>query len=107
MFPFLRHPASFTTLLVLGCGAVPAPARSLPAGTSCAAVQPDPSDTTIYDSSQLAEKPILRMRPPAPTYPPELRINGVEGDALFSVVIAATGLVEPTSVHATSSRSEF
>jgi outer membrane biosynthesis protein TonB len=105
--PPLRHSASIVSVLAFSCVAGPAASRPVFPATSCAAVQPDASDTTIYDSTQVTEKAVLRVRGPAPVYPPELQISGVEGDALFSIVIAATGFVEPTSVRATGSRPEF
>jgi hypothetical protein len=85
-------------LIALAC-AYPPPAPLHPA-TSCAAVPPDSSDTTVYDSTNVTEKAVIRSPGPVPTYPPELQVALVEGDVLFAVVISQSGVAEPSSVHA-------
>ena len=107
MLPLLRHTVPIVAGLVFGCIAGPATSRPEFPATSCAAALPDVSDTTIYDSTQVTEKAVLRSRGPAPIYPPDLQMSGVEGGALFSIVISATGVVEPGNVRATGSRPEF
>ena len=99
-------PPVLIVLSELACAGNSAP-RALSPATSCATVFPNPTDTTVYDSLTVTEKPAMRFSGPMPTYPPELQARRVQGRALFTVVISATGMVEPDDVHATSAYQEF
>jgi len=68
--------------------------------TSCA-TRPS-ADSTIYDTSQVTERPVPRAVPPL-EYPAEARHRRVQGRAVVTAVVSAAGLVEPVSVTVTQS----
>lgn len=65
------------------------------APTSCAAVAS--ADSTIYDTTQLAEKPVPRTVPKL-EYPAEARRQRIHGRAVVTAVVSPAGVVEPASV---------
>ena len=89
------------------CAAGPASSKQALSATSCAGNPSNIADTTIYDSTSVSEKPILRTSGPVPTYPPDLMAHGIEGGALFDVVIAVTGVIDSSTLRATAGRQEF
>jgi protein TonB len=67
--------------------------------TSCAGVIS--ADTTVYDLSQVTEKPGRRSGPP-PWYPPSAYSKGIQGTVLIDVVIEPTGMANPKSIKVIS-----
>jgi TonB family protein len=63
--------------------------------TSCAGSRGD--DPTVYDTTQVDEKPIARSGPPL-HYPTEARSRRIQGRVLFSLIVDATGLINPSSI---------
>jgi len=107
MHRVLQPTTVLAILLAYGCATATTTSTVALKPTSCAALQAAQSDTTIYDSTQVTEKPVRRTNGPVPTYPRQLQIARIGGDALFDFVISPTGIVEPTSIRATGSRQEF
>jgi TonB family protein len=67
--------------------------RSAP--TSCAAVAS--ADSTIYDTTQVAEQPVPRTVPKI-EYPAEARRQRIHGQVVVTAVVSPAGVVEPSSV---------
>jgi TonB family protein len=67
--------------------------RSVP--TSCASA--GSSDSTIYDTTQISERPVARSAP-KPEYPGEARSHRIQGRAVVTAVVSREGEVEPASV---------
>ena len=63
--------------------------------TSCAGSRGH--DATVYDTTQVDEKPIARSGPRL-DYPREAREQRIEGRVLFSLIVDATGLIDPSSI---------
>jgi TonB family protein len=63
--------------------------------TSCSGLSN--TDTTVYDTTQVTERPYARSGP-RPEYPDELRRRYIEGHVVLSVVIAIDGTVDPSSI---------
>jgi TonB family protein len=63
--------------------------------TSCATVTS--ADSTIYDTTQITERPVPRTVPTL-EYPAEARRRGVQGRAVVTAVVSPAGAVEPLSV---------
>ena len=63
--------------------------------TSCAAVPS--SDTTIYDTTQVGERPVPRSVP-EPEYPAEARRRSIQGRSVVAAVVSPEGTVELPSV---------
>jgi TonB family protein len=55
------------------------------------------ADTTVYDTTQVTEKPFARSGP-FPRYPVNLRQRGIEGSVTLSVVVNADGRVDRRSI---------
>jgi TonB family protein len=63
--------------------------------TSCSGLSN--ADTTVYDTTQVTERPYARSGP-RPEYPDDLRRRYIEGHVVLSVVIAVDGTVDPASI---------
>ena len=63
--------------------------------TSCAGKLS--ADSTIYDSTQLTEKP-LRRDGPQPDYSVRARQYGVQGKVILAVVVEPTGSIDPSTL---------
>lgn len=68
--------------------------------TSCAAVPS--TDSTIYDTTQVSEKPVPRTVP-AIEYPAEARSRRAQGRAVVTAIVSPDGSVEQPSVEITQS----
>ena len=83
----------------LGCSAARVSSHPLqqlrPAPTSCAAVRS--ADSTIFDSTQVTEQPVLRSVATL-EYPAAARRRKSQGRVLVSAVVSSEGAVEPASV---------
>lgn len=65
------------------------------APTSCATVPS--ADSTIYDTTQVSEKPVPRIVPTI-EYPPEARKQRIQGRAVVTAIVGPDGNVEDSSV---------
>ena len=83
-------------LTLVACSPAKPTASSAPQVTSCAGKLS--SDSTVYDTSQVSEKPIRRSGP-LPVYPDDARTEGIEGTVIVSVVINPDGKTDPASVR--------
>ena len=63
--------------------------------TSCAGSTGD--DPTVYDTTQVDEKPVARSGPRL-TYPTDARRHHIEGRVLVSLIVNASGLTDPSSI---------
>jgi TonB family protein len=72
-----------------------APARPNLA-TSCAGLASE--DSIVYDTTQVAERPSLRVAP-KPGYPPLEREAGIHGRVIVTVIIGADGTPDATSMR--------
>jgi len=63
--------------------------------TSCSGLSN--ADTTVYDTTQVTERPYARTGPLL-DYPDELRRRAIEGHVILSVVIAIEGMVDSSSI---------
>ena len=63
--------------------------------TSCAGSRS--ADTTVYDTTQVDQKPIARSGPRL-TYPADARQHQIEGRVLFSLIVKTNGSVDPSSI---------
>jgi periplasmic protein TonB len=87
----------------LGCSAArvssapPQPLRTAPS----ACVHVSSADSTIYDTTQVTERPVLRSMPPL-EYPAEARRRGIKGRAVVSAVVNPEGKAEPLSLTITT-----
>jgi TonB family protein len=68
--------------------------------TACASVRS--ADSTIYDTTQISERPVARSVPTL-EYPPEARRRGIRGRTVVTGVVSPEGNVEPSSVIVTQS----
>ena len=95
----MRTLVAAASLSALGCSAArvsSTPIRPLEAArTSCAAAPG--SDTTIYDTTQVGERPVPRSVPPA-EYPAEARRRRIQGRSVVTAVVSPEGTVELPSV---------
>lgn len=95
----MRTLVAAASLSALGCSAARVSSTKIrpleTERTSCAAV-PN-ADTTIYDTTQVGERPIPRSVPPA-EYPAEARRRRIQGRAVVAAVVSPEGSVEPASV---------
>jgi TonB family protein len=82
-------------VLTAGCAANSASGHS----ASCTAGSLDPSDTTVYDTTQVNVRPILVTGPDL-HYPDRLRIAGIEGHVVLSLVVNSNGRADPASIKA-------
>ena len=64
--------------------------------TSCAGLAG--TDSTVYDTTQVSERPSVRSAPEL-TYPPIERERGIEGRVIVDVVIGADGKPDQNSAH--------
>src|ERR1043166_4598686 len=82
--------------LAAGCASSrPATVVSSAGPTSC--FDQVSEDTTVYDTTQVSEKPIVRDGP-VPDYPDALRLAGVQGRVVVVATIAPTGKAEHESM---------
>jgi TonB family protein len=95
----LRFVASwFAVLVVLACAGAPPHSRQsadLRGRTSCSGLSN--ADTTVYDTTQVTERPYARSGP-RPAYPDALRRDYIEGHVVLSVIIAVDGTVDRSSI---------
>jgi TonB family protein len=63
--------------------------------TACATVRS--ADSTIYDTTQVTERPVPRSVPKL-EYPAEARRRKIQGRAVVTAVVSPEGVVEPPSV---------
>jgi TonB family protein len=68
--------------------------------TSCATLPS--ADSTIYDTTQITERPVPRSVPPL-EYPAEARSRRLQGRTVVTAVVSPAGAVEPLSVTVTQS----
>ena len=68
--------------------------------SSCATVRS--ADSTIYDTTQITERPVPRSVPKL-EYPAEARRRRIQGRAVVTAVVSPGGAVEPPSVTITKS----
>ena len=88
-------------LLIVACGCAPTQVAHVPpdepSPTSC--VSSLSTDTTVYDTTQVSEKPVRRDGP-RPEYPEDARSNRVQGRVILTLVVEPTGQVNHSSVRA-------
>ena len=88
-----------TCLGALGCTASRVKSAGMEqlhaAPTSCAAVPS--ADSTIYDTTQVSEKPVPRIVPLI-EYPPEARKQRIQGRAVVTAIVSSDGNVEQPSI---------
>ncbi len=100
-----RSPLLLVTVLGCAGGGVHVPLATLgratasPHSTFCGGVA---SDSTVYDTTQVTERPILYEAEPL-HYPAKARARGVEGRVLLAVTINANGRPDLQSIQAMSS----
>jgi TonB family protein len=84
-------------LLGVACGpaSTPPTISTTHPPTSCAGIPG--SDTTIYDTSQVSEKPVLR-RYSRVEYPRDAQSNHIEGRTLLTAVVNTDGRIDTSSV---------
>jgi TonB family protein len=66
--------------------------------TSCASVKS--ADTTVYDTTQLSERPVPRSVPEL-VYPDQARKDKLHGQVIVTAVVTTDGAVDPTSLTLT------
>jgi len=74
----------------------PSPATTRVGPTSCAGRAS--TDSNVYDTTQVAERPIVRNAPPPP-YPRRERDHGVQGRVVVALVVKGDGFVDSQSVR--------
>ena len=84
-------------LLSLAACTPPAPSGSTPPQVTSCAGKPSP-DSTVYDTSQVSERPIRRSGP-MPIYPPSASLERIQGTVVVAVVIERDGTIDPNSVQ--------
>jgi TonB family protein len=78
-------------------------------GTSLApapSVSPSAAGEKIYDLEELDQKPVIKGRRAAPTYPFELKKRGIQGEALVTFVVDTQGKVRDLQI-VRADHSEF
>ena len=96
---FMRPLSLATAALLIACA--PSAQRVSPTGTveppptSCS--QMTPTDTTVYDTTQVSERPTLRTWV-LPHYPDELRLAGFQGQVVVGVTVNTDGTVDKKSL---------
>ena len=87
-----------TTVVIACATTAPAPnAAAIPVRpTSCAGRAN--TDTNVYDTTQVTERPIVRNTPP-PQYPRRARDSRVQGRVVVALVVKGDGSVDSQSVH--------
>jgi TonB family protein len=63
--------------------------------TSCASAKS--ADTTVYDTTQLSERPVPRSIPEL-VYPEQARKDKLKGLVIVNAVVTTDGAIDPTSV---------
>ena len=88
---------------VVGCGRHGRVAGALAPGqtpTACAGAAS--TDTTVYDTTQLTERPVPRHAP-ALVYPPDAERQHIQGKVVVTAVVGTDGVVEKQSVKVVQS----
>ena len=99
----MRIATLLTVTLALACGASASRSdrRASPrSATSCAGLVS--TDSTVYDTTQVAEQPVVRSGP-RPEYPMRERQHRIQGRVLIAVIIEADGSPNQESVRVLSS----
>jgi TonB family protein len=81
-------------IAALGCASAGQQFRAKPE-TSCALRQS--RDSTVYDTTQVTEKP-SRRGGPQPQYPASAMMEGVQGTVILAAIVEPTGIVDPSSI---------
>ena len=81
-------------MVALGCARAVSPSSTPLAKTSCSGKQSQ--DSSVYDTTQVAEKPSRRSGP-APEYPVTAMQDGIQGTVIVSVVVEPSGRVNRSS----------
>ena|ERR1041385_1582657 len=71
--------------------------EATPGPDSVSCLQASPDDPTIYDTSQVTVRPVIRTGPVL-AYPSEPRARGIQGRVVISAVVNPSGYVGETSV---------
>jgi len=90
--------ALFASQAVLACASVShssAGAADVRGRTSCSGLVSH--DTTVYDTTQVSEKPYVRSGPRI-EYPEDLRYRRVQGHVVLAAIVGVDGKVEASSI---------